>query len=122
MRYPVSSPDRAIPSRHPDHPLPVPAAVGLLARTMRVEPADDAEFRRYGEALTEGDPLMDEVVAWMTATGRTEGKRLFERALTHGIATVPDAPDPLRALFEEVERTPAWVDRDLLDRGARVLR
>ncbi|HWU23818.1 MAG TPA: oxygenase MpaB family protein [Nocardioides sp.] len=122
MRYPVSSAAREIPSRHPAHPLPVPAAVGLLARTLRVQPADEAEFRRYGEALTEGDPLMDEVVAWMMATGRTEGRRLFEQALAHGIATVPDAPGPLRALFEEVERTPDWVDRDLLDRGARVLR
>ncbi|WP_460848326.1 oxygenase MpaB family protein [Nocardioides ultimimeridianus] len=122
MRYPVSSPDREIPARHPDHPLPVPAAVGLLARTLRVGPADETEFRRYGEALTEGDPLMDDVVAWMTATGGTEGRRLFEQALEDGIATVPDAPAPLRALFEEVERTPDWVDRDLLDRGARVLR
>ncbi|HJQ07201.1 MAG TPA: oxygenase MpaB family protein [Nocardioides sp.] len=121
MRYPVAG-ARPIPSRHPAAPLPVPASIRLLATTLRVAPATEAEFRRYGEALTEGDPLMDDVVTWMSATGRAQGKALFDRALEHGIASVPNAPAPLRALFEEVESTPDWADVDLLHRGARVLR
>lgn len=122
MRYPVAAGARPIPSRHPAGPLPVPASIKLLATTLRIAPPTAAEFRRYGEALTEGDPLMDEVVAWMSATGRTQGKALFDRALEHGIASVPDAPAPLRALFEEVESTPDWVDEEQLHRATRILR
>ena len=47
---------------------------------------------------------------------------LFMRAAKDGIANVPDAPPTLRALFEDIERTPAWVDPELVDRGARVFR
>ncbi|GAB3861021.1 oxygenase MpaB family protein [Nocardioides maradonensis] len=121
MRYPVAG-TRPIPSRHPAAPLPVPASIRLLATALRIAPATEAEFRRYGEALTEGDPLMDDVVAWMSTTGRTEGRALFDRALEHGIASVPAAPAPLRALFRHVETTPDWVDARLVHRAALVLR
>lgn len=116
---PISS---SLPRRHPDAPLPVPPAIGLLAGALGIKPPTQAEFRRYGEALTEGDPLMDDLVDWMFRAGRTQGRDLFEQALATGIASVPGAPAPLRALFEEVENPPAWVDGELLDRAARLLR
>ena len=122
MRYPVSETVAPIPARHPDSPLPVPASIRLLATTLRLDPPSDAEFRRLGECLLVGDPLMDAVVEEMFAIGRGPGKALFDQALAHGISSVPDAPPALRALFAEVENPPSWVDPDLLHRGARVLR
>lgn len=89
-----------VPSRHPAAPLPVPAVVRLLAAALRIAPATEAEFHRYGEALMEGDPLMDDVVNWMFASGSKQAKAIFERALEDGIDSVPNAPAPLQALFE----------------------
>ena len=45
----------------------------------------------------------------------------FRQALAHGIESVPDAPDALRAFFAHVEDRPAWVDDALLARGARAM-
>jgi hypothetical protein len=47
---------------------------------------------------------------------------LFDRALTSGIASVPEAPEPLRAFFSEVETVPEWVDWKLLRIGQRAMR
>lgn len=111
-----------IPTRHPAAPLPVPLSMRLLGTLLRVTPPTQAQFRRYGEALTEGDPLMDDVVAWMSEPGHRRARAQFEQALEHGIASVADAPAPLRALFEQVERTPDWVDWDLVDHATRLMR
>jgi len=58
----------------------------------------------------------------MAATGMEQVRPLFDRALTSGIASVPEAPEPLRAFFTEVETAPAWVDWELLRIGQRAMR
>lgn len=55
-------------------------------------------------------------------TGTKQLRPLFDRALTDGIAAVPEAPEPLRRFFESVEATPDWVDTEALRIGARTLR
>jgi hypothetical protein len=80
------------------------------------------QWRRLGERLTVGDEPMDRLVEWMSAAGLEQTRPLFDRALTEGIANVPDAPDPLREFFVQIETVPDWVDRDKLRRGARALR
>jgi hypothetical protein len=47
---------------------------------------------------------------------------MLDQALAHGVDTVPDAPESLRRLFAEFERDPEWLDRDLVERGAKVFR
>lgn len=42
--------------------------------------------------------------------------------MTGGIDSIDDAPEPLREFFVHVEATPDWVDRDLIEQGARVMR
>jgi hypothetical protein len=44
----------------------------------------------------------------------------FERALEHGPASIPNLPVPVRALFEQVEVVPAWLNRKALTRACRV--
>jgi hypothetical protein len=48
------------------------------------------------------------------------GRLLFEQALEHGLASLPDAPAPLRDFFDIVERRPDWLDEDRLREGAEV--
>lgn len=118
----ASSESVSVPRRHPAAPLPVPATISALAAALRIKPASEQQFRRYGEALNEGDPLMDDLVGWMFESGRRRARALFEQALEQGISSVPNPPAPLRALFDEVESTPDWVDWDLLHRATRLLR
>jgi hypothetical protein len=77
---------------------------------------------RLGELLREADPLADAVVesfAKLPLPGA--GRRMLEEALRKGIGAVSGAPEPLRALFAEVDHVPAWVDRDAIERGGELL-
>ena len=76
-----------------------------IARRLRARIADGARAAPTAEqwdairrSLFAGDPLMDAVVAWMVAAGVRATKPLFDAALDHGIASVPDAPDVLREI------------------------
>lgn len=77
------------------------------------------EWTRVEAALHQGDEPMDRVVAWMFESGPRQAKAQFEQALLHGIDTVPDAPAPLREFFAHIDTPPPWLDRALLDAGAR---
>jgi hypothetical protein len=80
---------------------------------------DEARWQDLGEALVQGDPLLDNVVDWMMAEGYRATKAMYDQAANRGIASVRNASAPLRAFFEHVENTPAWVDQSRLDHGAR---
>lgn len=110
-----------VPTRHPDRPHRVPAVVGGFAAMLGVRSPDDDQWRRLGAGLLVGDDAMDGLVDWMVATGSKQTRPLFDRALRSGIAAVPEAPEPLRAFFTEIETVPAWVDHDKLVRGTKVL-
>lgn len=114
--------NRPIPARHPSRPRPVPAAIRLMATALGIGAPTPEQWRRLGERLTVGDEPMDRLVAWMSDAGSRETRPLFDRALAAGIDSVPEAPEPLREFFEEVETVPAWVDRATLRRGQRALR
>ncbi|APE35828.1 hypothetical protein BOX37_19855 [Nocardia mangyaensis] len=110
-----------VPTRHPDRPHRVPAVVGGFAAMLGVRSPDDDQWRRLGAGLLVGDDAMDGLVDWMISTGSKQTRPLFDRALAHGIAAVPEAPEPLRAFFTEIETVPAWVDHEKLVRGTKVL-
>jgi hypothetical protein len=112
----------AIPTRHPDRPVRVPMGIALAAAALGIRRPNAAQWRRLGERLTVGDEPMDQLVDWMTANGMKALRPLFDRALADGIDTVPEAPEPLRRFFVEIETAPAWVDADLLRVGQRALR
>ncbi|MFW0789718.1 oxygenase MpaB family protein [Gordonia sp. CPCC 205333] len=110
-----------IPRRHPAKPCRIPVGVAVFSRLLGIRGPDAAQFRRFGEALTEGDPLMDDLVGWMTETGMKSTRPLFEQALASGIDSVTDAPAPLRKFFAIVEQTPNWVDPAILRVGAQTM-
>lgn len=64
------------------------------------------------------DPLADAVVA-EAAEQRRNTHRLLDTALRRGIDAVSDPPPSLIALFDQLDRVPAWVDFEQLRLGAR---
>ena len=121
---------------HPDQPEPerdLPTRVRPFAKTRTPTPRwlrlllgrelapSAAEYREAGQALWDGDPLMDAWVDWMYEHGTREGRMLFEQALNHGIDSLSDPPEPLRALFAEADRRPDWLEPELLEEGARFI-
>jgi len=80
----------------------------------------DAQLETLKRYLVLGDPLADAAVAQMRADG--QGRALLDQALAHGIATVPDAPPPLVALFAQLEHEPIWLDHDKLTLACEVSR
>lgn len=108
---------------------PIPARARPFSKAGRRQPAwmklvvgremapTEPEWRAMVDALWEGDKPMDDLVDWMFANNPREGRELINRALNGGIASVPDAPQPLKDFFALVEREPAWLDRELLEEG-----
>lgn len=78
--------------------------------------------RRLAPFLSIGDDLADACVASMEEDlPRGEAQKLLERALANGAGSVPELPPRMRAFFDAVERTPAWVDFQSADRGGAVV-
>lgn len=73
----------------------------------------------YLERLRLGDPLMDNLLEWLETLPPGEGMGLLQMALAKGLPA--DAPAPLRALFDQIEPVPAWVDWDLMRDGSAAI-
>lgn len=84
----------------------------------------EAVATRFIAGLTEGDPTAERFVAetYHGELGARKARDLVEHAQRDGIDNVADAPDSMRALFEEFERLPDWVDPGLVEEGAAVWR
>jgi hypothetical protein len=67
------------------------------------------------------DPLADAAVEAIDALPPGAGWRLVEEASAHGIGSLPAAPAALRALFEQIEAVPVWVDWRTIDHGGDLL-
>jgi len=110
-----------IPTRHPAQPRRVPV-FEMLAAVLRISKPSETEWQAMGEALQIGDPPLDELLDWMYREGISTTRPLFDQALKDGIASVPDAPEPLRVFFTRCETPPAWVDQTKLRLGERTMR
>ncbi len=98
--------------------------VKIPSRVVQIE----AARARFGDRVDRLVPFLDQVdelgdaaVTFLQDQGEG-GATLLARALEHGIDAVSNAPAGLRALFTEVDRVPAWVDWDVIDRGGELLR
>jgi hypothetical protein len=72
-------------------------------------------------ALLVGDPLADAWLEWTERPDEPPGSALFEAALARGIDAIAAPPEPLRALFRQLEATPRWLDREVLLLGTRTI-
>jgi hypothetical protein len=73
---------------------------------------------RYAGLYWEADPLADDLAAWLIEGG-DPAKRRFEQALRHGSGVIARRATELARFFERAEDTPAWLDWDELEVGAR---
>lgn len=77
----------------------------------------------YYDADPLAEAFVEEVYLGTGANrGPAAGRAMLDQAIAGGVGSVPDAPASLKALFADIEVTPAWVDRALVDRGATVFR
>ena len=84
-------------------------------RQARVLFGDDAD--RYAGLYLVGDPLADDLVAWIDCAGE-RAKQQFEQALRGGIGSVAQPHPALVRFFERADALPAWVDFDQIRTGA----
>lgn len=84
----------------------------------------DADAAAFKAGLSTGDPIAERFVAetYHGELGARKARELVERAQRDGIASVADAPESLRALIEDFDRIPDWVDTELVEQGAAVWR
>lgn len=74
---------------------------------------------RYLEQLRVGDPPADDLVRAWERMPPGEGQRMLTQAIDHGIASVPDPPAELVALFQSLDHVPFWVDWDRMHLASR---
>ncbi|MDT7632150.1 MAG: hypothetical protein QOI50_4080, partial [Pseudonocardiales bacterium] len=83
----------------------------------------DEVATELGRDRARADPLSDAFISAAFDGGYARSaRRLVDQALDHGIATVPEAPPELVALFGHLDSEPAWLDWDRVERGAAVFR
>lgn len=102
-------------------------ALRAVGRALGFDPAPSDEIVRalaamYYDADPACEAFVDEVYLGGGRGGSAAGRAMLERALAEGVDAVPNAPASLRALFEDVEHAPAWVDLAEVERGARAFR
>ncbi|MGN5238321.1 oxygenase MpaB family protein [Rhodococcus sp. SJ-3] len=85
---------------------------------------DDETARALCNDLFSGDPTAERFVGevYHGDLGPKKTREMLDSALTGGIDTVPDAPEAMKALFEEFEIVPDWVQPELVEEGAKIWR
>ncbi len=66
-----------------------------------------------------GDVVADSYAALLPEVGMRRLVGMLKQACREGIDSVENAPEELRALIADMEATPEWVDRELVDLGAK---
>lgn len=74
---------------------------------------------RYVAATRIGDPLADALVATAARYEPAQAEAWIWQGVEEGPAALRDAPDSVRAFFEEAERVPSWFDPALTRPGCR---
>ncbi|MFC8694819.1 oxygenase MpaB family protein [Streptomyces parvus] len=78
---------------------------------------------RFAYGHYDTDPTAEAFVAEVyDVLGTAEGRRMLDTVLDEGLAAVADPPPSLVALMTELTEEPEWLDWELLERGAKVLR
>lgn len=102
------------------------ARIGRMLRLAgRVADVDEDLMARLGSAFTQRDELGARLAQAMRADPGDPNRvtmAQFRTALADGLDAVPDASPSLKEFFEAVETDPPWLDRDLVEEGAHVMR
>jgi len=69
-----------------------------------------------------GDVVADAYAALIPEHGFRNLVTMLETACDEGLAAVPEAPQELVDMIKSMEKTPDWLDMDLVEKGARIER
>ncbi|MGV9339824.1 oxygenase MpaB family protein [Streptomyces sp. NPDC003688] len=98
----------------------------VLRRVAGVDHVDEELLDLIGRRMYARDEPGAALVRAMRKDGTAKTERVtmaqFRTALDEGVQSVPDAPAALLRFFAVVDEVPDWVDFDLLERGAAVVR
>ncbi len=97
----------------------------VLKQVAGVRQVDEELLDEIGRSFMRQDELGARLAAAMRLSPGDPDRvtmAQFRLALEEGLAALPDAPRPLVEFFETLEREPAWLDRELVDEGARAFR
>ncbi|MDX1694320.1 MAG: oxygenase MpaB family protein [Ketobacteraceae bacterium] len=107
---------RRITTERSAHSHWLPNAVTRLIFGRPLAPDND-EWQAIIAATQTGDAEMDRVVNWMFEESPGQRKKLFEQALTQGIGSLEEPPEPLLRFFSVIDQDPPWLDRELMEQG-----
>lgn len=94
-----------------------------FVKISRAELLADAELVDLMTTATMlGDVVCDAYVSLVPELGMQRLIEMVRTACREGIDAVPDAPTELVAFLEAMEEVPAWIDMELVERGARAER
>ncbi|RJQ67522.1 DUF2236 domain-containing protein [Pseudonocardiaceae bacterium YIM PH 21723] len=80
----------------------------------------DEVVHKFADGFYDADPVAEAFVDEVyLGRGAAEGRALLDRAIEHGVDSIPDAPESMRTLFAEFETPPEWLDMDRVRAGAR---
>ena len=86
------------------------------------EPQDRPDAaNRLGMAAWRGDALSDQALLAMEARNENP-MQVIEVFLEKGIDGLENPPEEFQLLWEQISQEPEWLDRDLLEHGAKVYR
>src|ERR1051326_3815944 len=92
----------------------IPSAyTGLYAMRSIVNPSHSGDVK----FLWRTDPLAEAVVDDFARVPEQQWRAMLEMALASGIEAVPLAPESMRRLFAQLERTPEWIDAERCNFG-----
>ncbi|PZU00067.1 MAG: DUF2236 domain-containing protein [Gordonia sp. (in: high G+C Gram-positive bacteria)] len=83
----------------------------------------DEQIQTFAEDMFRSDPVaerfVDEVYGEL---GAPAARALLDKALTEGLDSIEDPPAAMKALFEEFEAVPDWVDPAMIAEGEAIWR
>jgi hypothetical protein len=71
----------------------------------------------FDDHMWQGDEPMGAVAELFHELGSARARALFEQAVEHGVDSLDDPPEALRALFADAYRVPPWWDPAKAERG-----
>lgn len=104
-----------------------PTLFKLMGRTLfdapNVQP-DEERIEKFEQYLMEGDAPADQAARDLFMTGSNHAKnfRLMNKVLEDGLSPEDEVPESFRKLIAMVNEDPAWLDREMVERGAAVCR
>ena len=84
--------------------------------------ADEEQVARIKAYTMIGDRVADAYAALIPTFGFQRLVAMLGQACDHGVESVPAAPPELVRFVETMARLPAWLDRALIEEGARIER